>query len=50
MTVEILDKNHILLAHINPTGANPDIVNPLPTPNPTPPNKFSETIIITFFF
>ena len=49
MRVDILDKNDILLEHSIPTGANPDTVNPLPTPNPTPPNKISETITNTVF-
>ena len=49
INVLILDKNEIQLAHIFPTGANPDTVNPLTNPNPTDPNKISETIINTFF-
>ena len=44
-----LDKNEILPAHVMPTGANLDIVNPLPTTNPTDPKKNSETILGTFF-
>ena len=36
-------------AHVIPTGAKPDIVNPLPTGNPLTPNKLSETIKNFFF-
>ena len=46
---EILDKNEILLAHIIPTGANPDIVRPNPTPTLTEPIEFCGTVIDTFF-
>ena len=49
INVEILDENDLLLAHIMPTGANPDIIRPDPTPNPTLPFNFSETIVNTFF-
>ena len=49
MSVDLLDENEILLAQKIPTGANPDIVNPLPTPNATDPIKISETIENTFF-
>ena len=49
INVEILDKNDILLAHIIPAGANPDIVKPDPTPNRTPPYKIFQTIKNTFF-
>ena len=49
MRVDILDNNEILLAHIIPTRANPDTVNPLATPNTTEPIRNSETIVNTFF-
>ena len=35
INVEVLDENEVLLAHIIPTGANPNIVTPDPTPNPS---------------
>ena len=50
INVLILDKNEILLARIIPTGANPDMVTPLPTLNPTEPIKSFETTINTFFY
>ena len=49
MSVDILDKNAILIAHITPTGANPDIVRPDPFLNPTLPIKIYETIINNIF-
>ena len=49
MRVDIIDKKDILLAHIIPTGADPDIVKLDHTPNPTPTIKISEKIINTFF-
>ena len=45
----MLDKNEILLAHTIPTGANPDTVKADPTPNPTVPINFSETIVNFFY-
>ena len=39
-----------MLAHIMPTGANPDDVNPIQIPNPTPPIKNSEAILKKFLF
>ena len=50
INVEILDKNDILLAVTIPTGAMPDIVDPLPALKPAKPNKISETNIKIFFF
>ena len=47
--VEKLDKNDKLSAHTNPTGVNPYISNPLPTPNPFKPINVSETIRKDFF-
>ena len=49
MRIDILDKNEILLAHIIPTGANPAVVKPLPTPKPTEPINLSGTMMNTFF-
>ena len=46
----MLDKNEILLAHIFPTSANPETVNPFRTLNPTLPIKISEKITKTFFY
>ena len=40
MRVDILDKNEMLLAHIIPKGAFPDIVRVDPTPSPTEPISF----------
>ena len=49
INVEVLDKNEIHPAVTIPTGAMPDIVNPVPTVKPSTPNKFSETIVKIFF-
>ena len=48
--VVILDKKEIILALINPPGANPDIVKPDPTPNPIDPIKFPVKILNISFY